>query len=474
MNKIIKYILFIIPFFSIITLLNSSIYVNFWLIAYYLLLFIMFSRPIRDIFPKTLKTLDKIVRIRKELWIIVWFFAIAHVTGYFLDNGLSYTYFFNSGVWAWDSYLTYWIIGIFVTIPLLLTSNIFSVKKLWKYWKKIQYLAYVMTFAVILHVALINRSEFINTISIWVLYLFVLILSAYLNKRRLKSSTSIKYICVPCWYIYDEELWDPDSWIEPWTSFEDIPDTWVCPVCWASKWDFVIYEWNIKKEFIDWVIKKVEYINKKNDVISLVLELKNLTNLPKRGQFMSFNFTDNDWDFVRSYSVSEVNWNNFTFLIKLSTNSRSWKILSKVNPDETIKVTWPFWNFWLAKSDNDKLFIATWTWLAPIYNMIYWLKEHEKKTLLFWVSTKDDLFYVDKLSSIKNLDLHIFLSREDKESLPSDLENVKYYNSRIDFEKIWEINKTTEIYVCWNPIMITSMVDNLKNKGYNNIILEKF
>jgi len=47
-----------------------------------------------------------------------------------------------------------------------------------------------------------------------------------------------KYTCVVCGYVYDEEKGDPDGGIAAGTKFEDIPDSWVCPVCGASKSDF--------------------------------------------------------------------------------------------------------------------------------------------------------------------------------------------------------------------------------------------
>jgi len=46
-----------------------------------------------------------------------------------------------------------------------------------------------------------------------------------------------KYECVTCGYIYDPELGDPDSGIEPGTAFEDIPEDWVCPLCGVGKDD---------------------------------------------------------------------------------------------------------------------------------------------------------------------------------------------------------------------------------------------
>ena len=48
-----------------------------------------------------------------------------------------------------------------------------------------------------------------------------------------------KYTCTTCGYVYDPELGDPDSGIEPGTSFDDLPDDWVCPVCGAGKDLFV-------------------------------------------------------------------------------------------------------------------------------------------------------------------------------------------------------------------------------------------
>ena len=47
-----------------------------------------------------------------------------------------------------------------------------------------------------------------------------------------------KWVCVPCGYVYDPEVGDPDSGIVAGTSFEDLPDGWVCPVCGMDKTSF--------------------------------------------------------------------------------------------------------------------------------------------------------------------------------------------------------------------------------------------
>jgi flavin reductase (DIM6/NTAB) family NADH-FMN oxidoreductase RutF/rubredoxin len=47
-----------------------------------------------------------------------------------------------------------------------------------------------------------------------------------------------KFECTLCGWVYDPELGDPDSGIEPGTPFEDLSEDWVCPVCGASKDQF--------------------------------------------------------------------------------------------------------------------------------------------------------------------------------------------------------------------------------------------
>ena len=51
-----------------------------------------------------------------------------------------------------------------------------------------------------------------------------------------------KWECSVCGYVYDPEDGDPDNGVEPGTSFEDIPDDWVCPECGASKGEFTVMD----------------------------------------------------------------------------------------------------------------------------------------------------------------------------------------------------------------------------------------
>jgi rubredoxin len=47
-----------------------------------------------------------------------------------------------------------------------------------------------------------------------------------------------RYVCQVCGYVYDPAVGDPDNGIAAGTTFQDLPDDWVCPDCGASKDQF--------------------------------------------------------------------------------------------------------------------------------------------------------------------------------------------------------------------------------------------
>ncbi|MBQ6789677.1 MAG: rubredoxin [Clostridia bacterium] len=48
----------------------------------------------------------------------------------------------------------------------------------------------------------------------------------------------MKYVCIICGYVYDEDLGDPDNGIEPGTMWDDLDEDFECPVCGVSKDEF--------------------------------------------------------------------------------------------------------------------------------------------------------------------------------------------------------------------------------------------
>jgi len=47
-----------------------------------------------------------------------------------------------------------------------------------------------------------------------------------------------KWVCVGCGYIYDPAVGDPARGFPPGTPFEDLPDDWICPICYEPKSSF--------------------------------------------------------------------------------------------------------------------------------------------------------------------------------------------------------------------------------------------
>lgn len=43
------------------------------------------------------------------------------------------------------------------------------------------------------------------------------------------------YICTNCGYTYDPAAGDPMAGIPAGTSFEDLPEDWICPLCYLGK-----------------------------------------------------------------------------------------------------------------------------------------------------------------------------------------------------------------------------------------------
>jgi len=60
----------------------------------------------------------------------------------------------------------------------------------------------------------------------------------YIEDKKEAVSKMAEYRCTVCGYIYDPEKGDPEGNIKPGTPFEKLPDSWVCPVCGASKDQF--------------------------------------------------------------------------------------------------------------------------------------------------------------------------------------------------------------------------------------------
>lgn len=73
------------------------------------------------------------------------------------------------------------------------------------------------------------------------LMVIVALALGYKNFEHEKSGNN-RYECMECKYIYNPKYGNEKAGIKPGTSFEDLPDDWVCPVCGESKDMFQINE----------------------------------------------------------------------------------------------------------------------------------------------------------------------------------------------------------------------------------------
>ena len=63
----------------------------------------------------------------------------------------------------------------------------------------------------------------------------------YKNFQSEKTDNEM-YECIECKYIYNPKFGNEKAGIKPGTKFEDLPDTWVCPVCGEGKDMFEIHQ----------------------------------------------------------------------------------------------------------------------------------------------------------------------------------------------------------------------------------------
>lgn len=52
------------------------------------------------------------------------------------------------------------------------------------------------------------------------------------------ADKNTQYVCDICGYIYDPSQGDPEVGVAAGTSFADLPEDWVCPLCGVDKTSF--------------------------------------------------------------------------------------------------------------------------------------------------------------------------------------------------------------------------------------------
>lgn len=416
-----------------------------------------------------LRVFQMLMPLRKELGILMGVLASIHAISYTITDPLAITHLY---FWWQNWFVSYFAFGFFAlifTILLTLTSSDWAMRKMWKYWKLLHRTIYIIVLLVVTHVILIkfSRTFEYSPLIILVLYFIFKILEWKNITFAKRDTTRIypirqKWLCIPCGYIYDPLIGDEDSGIAPGTEFSDIPDSWVCPICGVRKSDFVPYEeWSDEVRWYDATIIEKNLLNP--TTLELIIETDD-NHASIAGQFMSFLWNDTEGEFTRSYTIVHQEWIRYTFTIKLTEFGRAANVLREIAIWANIRIKWIFWHFILHNTGKQKIFIATWTGLAPMYNMITSLPEKSIKSLYFSVATESELFYVDKLKAIPNLALHIHVTRENVEG---------FQTGRVDVDTL-VVSPDTEWYLCGNPKMVSETREKLIKRGFIDIYSEEF
>lgn len=411
-----------------------------------------------------------ILPLRKEMGILMWTLAFVHGAAYIAPypSMMGESYFWLDDT-TFLSYLAVGFVALLFTIPLTLTSSAWMMRKLGKNWKRLHRTVYIVIILTVVHVVLLKwYKEF----EVWQ----VLLLLAYFGFKVLewrgfsflkRDTPKVypkwqKWLCIPCGYIYDPSIGRVEDGLKAGTEFSDIPDDWRCPECGVTKADFIPVTDDAKLP-IGYEARIVEKIFLNPVTLKLIIELSSeLQSIP--GQFATFMWSDSEWEFNRSYSITEHDGNRLAFLIKLTDLGRGARLLRDIAPDTIIRIRGVFGRFILQDTPNPKVFIATGTWLAPIYNMIRALPDGVKKSLYFTVATWAELFYTDELRAIEGLDLHIHTTKE---------ELVSYAYGRVNVDDI-VATTDTEWYLCGGPRMVEEATSKLRARGYDKVYSEEF
>lgn len=493
---LIRFLISLIPVIPLYFIAKELLWIDikiFWFLSYYYLIFVLLVTPISKIllkFKKSKKYSNKIINYRRPIWIITGILSILHLINFeekiqnfwskFYSEEIGYLNFIldgiSSGWWEnvfWMGFYSFWIwvIAYIIMLALLFTSNNISQRILWaKVWKYLQKLIYPLFILVIIHIYLVWWFKEIYLYP----WIFLILLRSYVwfderyekkwNNNKWNSKYK-KFLCLPCWFIYDEELWDEDWWLAPWTKFEDIPNDWECPVCWVTKKDFIPLDNHYNPQLnenheLDFIVDSKIYLT--DDVIEIIFLCKRDLEI-QSWQFCNLLFKKWKNKISRSYSIAKYVDNKLTFLIKLTKDGKWAKELRKLKLWDKVNAIWPYWDFVIQNTSKKKIFIATWTGLSPIFNMMLHSWEIEKE-LHFWVRNEKDLFYVNMLKNIPNLKIFIYLSWE-------EIEWYIYWRVNIDSINVW---KNDEVYICWNKKLVEQTVDTLKNKQIESVYSEKF
>ena len=178
----------------------------------------------------------------------------------------------------------------------------------------------------------------------------------------------------------------------------------------------------------------------------------------KRGQYVTVRFKDDVGFFNRAYSIVDLKDGILTLAVTLLNGGRGSSFLANYEVGYEVEVTEPKGDFYLQDTPNPKVFVGTGTGLAPLIAMMESCPE-AKKTLYFGQRKEKDLFYLERMAKIPNLDVHTCLDFADDDWTGLRGRVTEHFLN-------YPLTRDTEIYTCGSDPMMKGLEEILQKKRH--------
>ena len=202
----------------------------------------------------------------------------------------------------------------------------------------------------------------------------------------------------------------------------------------------------------------------------------------KAGQYVMLEINDQN----RLYSIfsSENNKSSFALLIRLIPNGLASKYFQNLKVGDKVNFKGPAGVFTFQENNKDKIFLATYTGLAPFWSMItsYYQKNQNSQIniSLYWgLKNYQETYFLEELKQImeKNSGFKFFICLSQEETFEKiPLENQKYFKLGRINTALEQVSNQFNYYLCGSPEVIDGLNQFLlsKNIAKENIFFEKF
>ena len=172
-KKIFLVLALVLPFSVFFNYMKFPLYAK---VGWYVLVGVLSTRPLADIFPD-LRILRTLIAFRREFGIFSGMMIFAHFIGFLLAGNIPFFSIFKESMyWDYKVFLLWGILGLTVAVIVLMTSNNFSMRILKGWWKVIQRFSYLFLLFGGIHIMMIGKTNSIIEVSIvsilWLLAMF--------------------------------------------------------------------------------------------------------------------------------------------------------------------------------------------------------------------------------------------------------------------------------------------------------------